>query len=100
MRNKRVGFSNRSLSRRALLRGAGAALALPWLDAMRPAIAKPATRDTPKRFAWVYIPNGVVQDAWHPEKIGVDWEMTYSITRCNVICKVQPNKPKLSLKLS
>ncbi|MEM1228732.1 MAG: DUF1552 domain-containing protein [Planctomycetota bacterium] len=79
MRDNRVSFSNRSLSRRALLRGGGAALALPWLDAMRPAIAKPATRDTPKRFAWVYIPNGVVQDAWHPQKTGVDWEMTDSL---------------------
>jgi hypothetical protein len=72
-------FSNRFLSRRAILRSAGVALALPWLDAMRPAIAKPSSRGAPKRFAWVYIPNGVVQDAWHPTTDGSDWRMTPSL---------------------
>ena len=69
-------FSNRSLSRRTLLRGAGAAMALPWLDAMQPALAKATAATSPKRFAWVYIPNGVVQEAWHPQQAGRDWEMT------------------------
>ena len=34
-----------------------------------------------KRFAWLYIPNGVVQEAWHPQTAGADWELagkTYS----------------------
>lgn len=79
MKSKKLVFFNRSLSRRTLLRGAGVSLALPWLDAMRPAIAKPATDDTPKRFAWLYVPNGVVQDAWHPTATGGDWEMTPSL---------------------
>jgi hypothetical protein len=76
--NKPVHFvTNRSLSRRALLRGGGAALALPFLDAMRPAFAKSVV--PPKRFAWVYVPNGVVQDAWHPTTAGKDWEITPSL---------------------
>ena len=80
MNNRTLPFSNRSLSRRALLRGAGVALALPWLDAMRPAFAgKKAHHVPPKRFAWIYVPNGVVQDAWHPTNADTDWEITPSL---------------------
>ncbi len=63
-------ITNKTLHRRTLLRGAGAALALPWLDAMTPAFAAETTARPPKRFAWVYIPNGVVQEAWHPQTAG------------------------------
>ena len=69
-------FSNRSLSRRAMLRGAGVGLALPMLDAMRPAFARQSKLVPPQRFAWIYVPNGVVQDAWHPKKVGAEWEIT------------------------
>ncbi|MEM7010990.1 MAG: DUF1552 domain-containing protein [Verrucomicrobiota bacterium] len=60
---------NRTLSRRTLLRGAGAAMGLPLLDIMS------AAAETPKRVAFFYIPNGVVQDAWHPTKSGADFEL-------------------------
>ena len=70
-------LTNRSVSRRAVLRGAGATLALPFLDAMRPAFAKPVA--APKRFAWVYVPNGVVQEVWHPSRTGKNWEVTPSL---------------------
>jgi len=71
---------NRRLHRRTLLRGAGAAMALPWLDAMTSSNAMASSASLPpKRFAWVYIPNGVVQHAWHPKKAGKDWEMTPSL---------------------
>ena len=79
MSKTKLSYGNRSLSRRAILRGAGVALALPWLDAMQPAIASAASATAPKRFAWVYVPNGVVQDAWHPTTAGADWEMTSSL---------------------
>jgi len=47
------------LSRRALLRGAaGAAIALPLLDAMRPSRARADSPTAPKRLLFVYIPNG------------------------------------------
>lgn len=73
------GFiTKRHLSRRTLLRGLGASLALPWLDAMTPAIAG-SRSGPPQRFAWIYIPNGVVQDAWHPGAAGRDWEVTPSL---------------------
>ena len=56
--------TRKHLSRRALLRGAGTAIALPWLDAMRPAFAKAA--DPPRRLAFIYIPNGVTMADWIP----------------------------------
>ncbi len=72
-------LTNRSISRRMLLRGAGASLALPFLDAMIPASEASAPVNLPKRFAWIYIPNGVVQDAWHPKTAGTEWEITPSL---------------------
>lgn len=70
---------SKRVSRRTLLRGAGVALALPWLDAMRPAFGAERESTPPKRFAWIYVPNGVVTDAWHPTQVGADWEMTPSL---------------------
>ena len=70
------------LDRRTLLRGAGAAIALPWLEAMAPAAGTAAAKAAPgppPRLAWVYIPNGVVQEAWHPKTAGPDWEATPSL---------------------
>lgn len=72
-------LTNKTISRRTLLRGAGASLAIPFLDAMIPASQATVTVTLPKRFAWVYIPNGVVQDAWHPNAAGADWEITPSL---------------------
>ena len=61
------------LSRRAVLRGAGAALPLPLLEIMAPrtaqADATPAA-GPPIRTAFFYIPNGVVQSAWNPIDTG------------------------------
>lgn len=57
----------RALSRRALLRGAGATLGLPLLDAMVPALTPRAAAATPvSRFGVVYVPNGVVMTQWTP----------------------------------
>ena len=53
------------ISRRTVLRGAGAGLALPWLEAMMPARAIAAQR-APVRMAILYMPNGVREDMWTP----------------------------------
>ena len=56
-------LTSRHLSRRTLLRGLGAAIALPMLDAMSPAFAATArTGKPPVRLAFVYVPNGIVMD--------------------------------------
>ncbi|MBX3420251.1 MAG: DUF1552 domain-containing protein [Pirellulaceae bacterium] len=70
------------LSRRTLLRGTGAALALPWLEAMLPkhsAFAAAPQVKQPVRLAWVFFPNGTHPDAWQPKTPGRDWEITPSL---------------------
>jgi hypothetical protein len=64
----------KQLSRRTLLRGAGVALGLPFLDAMRPALAGTSAGPGARRIAVVYVPNGIVMNQWLPEKTGTDFE--------------------------
>lgn len=59
-----------SLSRRALLRGGAAVVALPWLDAMRPALAGPPKEPQRLRLAVVFAPNGQHMEAWTPAAEG------------------------------
>ena len=67
-----------SLPRRTFLRGVGASLALPLLDAMVPALT--AARDTAaapvRRLAVVYVPNGIAMDSWTPAAQGAAFELT------------------------
>ncbi len=67
-------ISRKSISRRAMLRGAGAALALPTLDAMTPALSAPAPR--PMRLGFMETPNGVWMDHWTPKTEGAGFELT------------------------
>jgi Protein of unknown function (DUF1552) len=67
-------ITRRHLSRRAVLRGMGAAVALPWLDAMTPAFAAEPSRLL--RLAFVYVPNGVIPQAWTPFGVGRDYEVS------------------------
>ena len=61
-------ISSRHLPRRAVLRGLGATMALPFLDAMTPAFARAAQvrAASPTRMAFVYVPNGIIMDEWRP----------------------------------
>ena len=69
-------ISKKHLSRRTLLKGTGAAIALPLLDAMVPAAtAQSQTAAAAKlRFGTVYVPNGIFPADWHPDKAGKDFE--------------------------
>ena len=60
-----------------MLKGTGAAVALPLLDAMIPAAtALAATAAAPKpRMAFVYFPHGAVMDQWTPKKEGADFDL-------------------------
>ena len=65
-----------SLHRRALLRGAGVAIALPILDTMTPALAGAADTPAPvKRIGVAYVPNGMSMDYWKPKTTGA-FELT------------------------
>ena len=68
----------KSISRRTLLRGAGAAVALPLLDAMVPAFAGPTdiAAKPVLRMGFVYVPNGILMRYWTPTIEGPNWEAT------------------------
>jgi hypothetical protein len=55
-----------SLSRRQVLRGLGACVALPTLLSASPAFARAASKAAPTRMAFVYVPNGAIPAAWWP----------------------------------
>ncbi|MBV9505657.1 MAG: DUF1552 domain-containing protein [Acidobacteriia bacterium] len=70
--------TKKALSRRAMLRGMGAAVALPLLDSMTPALsaaAKPANR-----FGVVYVPNGMIMQKYLPAKEGPAYEITPTLS--------------------
>lgn len=64
----------KSIPRRTFLRGVGASLALPMLDAMTPALARAA--EAPKRYSLVYAPNGMNMEYWTPAATGKAFEVT------------------------
>ena len=68
------------ISRRTVLRGAGAALALPWLERMAPAAATSASAnklsEPPLRSVFMYMPNGVRPDFWTPAGDAENYELT------------------------
>src|SRR5262245_7100929 len=66
----------KSIHRRAFLRGAGAALALPMLDAMIPAAAVAAERVRPIRLSFIEVPNGIMMDKWTPAAEGAGFAIT------------------------
>ncbi|HET7180190.1 MAG TPA: hypothetical protein VFI14_10710, partial [Chryseosolibacter sp.] len=66
------------ISRRRMLRGMGACIALPLLEAMTvPGFgASPVRGKSPIRTAFLFMPNGVHPDHWTPECTGKEFEMT------------------------
>jgi hypothetical protein len=88
-------ITKRTLPRRTFLRGAGAAIALPLLDAMVPALAQSSTR-APKRLGFVYMPNGVARnfdgiDFWTPKTTGKGFELS------RVLTPLSPYKKQLTV---
>ncbi len=71
-------ITRKFLSRRAVLRGAGASLALPLLDAMIPAAtALGATAAAPMpRMGFIYFPHGAIMKSWMPEQTGTGFTMS------------------------
>jgi len=67
-------ITRKSLSRRAVLRGIGAAVSLPLLDAMVPAMN--AAPKPVRRLGVIYHPNGVIYDKWLPTGTGRQFELS------------------------
>jgi hypothetical protein len=71
--------TRKHLSRRTVLKGIGASLGLPLLDAMIPAgtaLAQTAAVPQP-RLGFVYFPHGALQDEWQPKTIGRDFDFPF-----------------------
>jgi hypothetical protein len=72
------------LSRRTVLRGMGASIALPWLNVMAAPARLIATGtskavEIPQRIAFAYIPNGVIGSKWFPKSTGRDFDLPASL---------------------
>jgi len=72
-------LTRKHLPRRAFLRGIGAAIALPALDAMVPALASAAATKSPTRLAFAYVPNGIIMKDWTPSAEGSAFEFTNTL---------------------
>ena len=71
----------RSLARRTFLRGMGATVALPFLEAMVPAMTASAqtVASRPRRWGAVFFPNGAIMEQWNPASVGVGFEFSQSL---------------------
>jgi Protein of unknown function (DUF1552) len=69
-------LTGKSISRRRVLRGVGATIALPLLDAMTPAGRAFAMAAPPRRFGVIFIPHGERPGYWTPDKVGRDFELS------------------------
>jgi hypothetical protein len=70
-------ITKKAIARRTVLRGLGASLALPLLDAMVPAFAPRTNAATTPviRFGVVYVPNGIMMPHWMPDREGEGFEL-------------------------
>ena len=67
-------ITKKALPRRTFLRGAGATLSLPFLDAMMPALS--AAPNAPARLAFLYHPVGMIMNRWTPAAKGSNFDYT------------------------
>jgi hypothetical protein len=72
-------ITRKHISRRTVLRGAGAALALPFLDAMVPALKAQSSSAAkpPQRFVGLFVPHGMAPGWWVPSKEGSGFEYPF-----------------------
>jgi hypothetical protein len=80
-----------TIPRRTFLRGLGATIALPLLDAMMPAraLAGGVVKSAPTRMAFLFVPNGAHMPDWTPAAEGADFELPY------ILQPLQPHKNEL-----
>ena len=83
-------FKSRAFSRRAVLRGTGCAMALPWLESVS-AVAEPTAADFPKRFGVVFLGCGVNENHWSAEGNGADMKLSKTLS------PLEPIKQKINV---
>jgi Protein of unknown function (DUF1552) len=75
------------ISRRTVLRGAGVSIALPWLESL----SRGATEEFPKRFAVLFMGNGVNEDHWDAEGSGAEMKLS------RTLMPLEPLKHKINV---
>jgi hypothetical protein len=75
-------LTRKTMTRRRVLKGMGASVALPLLDSMMPALsaqtnaAAAGSRQAPMRLGFVYAAHGVIHSEWKPRQTGRQYELT------------------------
>jgi hypothetical protein len=83
--------STNRIARRAILRGAGCALALPWLESFAAQAAPAGAEAFPKRFGVVFLGCGVNEDHWGSEGSGPEMKLSKSLS------PLEPLKSKINV---
>ncbi len=80
------------ISRRTVLRGAGATMALPWLESLHALADTPSASSFPKRFAVLFLGNGINEDHWSASGSGAAMQLSKTLeplqslkTKINVV---------------
>jgi hypothetical protein len=79
------------VSRRTILRGAGVAMGLPWLESLNAMAATTGSAQYPKRFAVLFMGNGVNEDHWSSEGAGPDMKLSKTLS------VLEPLKSKINV---
>src|ERR1700736_1771545 len=79
------------IDRRTVLRGVGVTMCLPWLDSLSAFAATPSGAAFPKRFAVLFMGNGVNENHWGAEGSGADMKLSLSLS------PLEPLKRKINV---
>src|SRR4051812_14544628 len=91
MKQSKTTTSLPRVSRRAVLRGAGCVVALPWLESLQAYADTPAASAFPKRFGVIFLGNGVNEDHWSAEGSGGDLKLSRTLE------PLEPVKKKINV---
>ena len=69
-------LTKKSLLRRTMLKGLGAGIALPMLDAMMPALSAQSKKKAPPRLGFVYAAHGIIHSQWKPTQTGKNFALS------------------------
>ncbi len=84
-------MSARKISRRTVLRGVGCAMGLPWLESLHALADTPAASAFPKRFAVMFLGNGINEDHWSAEGMGASMKLSKTLE------PLEPLKQKINV---
>ena len=87
---KSTDNSTPMISRRTVLRGAGVTMALPWLESLHAFADTPAASAFPKRFAVLFMGNGVNEDHWSATGQGAEMKLS------KTLAPLEPIKQKIN----